>query len=233
MASKAILTAFLLVTSILWIPRNARARELKTNAITMPNAPSWLTESHVDRIVDKVQNKLEWDIRRITVQWYSDPAAFQKLHGFGDSVLAFSQKSTMSMAIGPKVTSTNFDSVFAHELTHIILYQKYKTAIPSWLEEGLATYIGKTNRVDYAWLAKQPHPDVRTLTHPFKTAVQSPRYQYLASTAVIEMLDAKCGLDDLLQLSMGSKLENYLSTTCGISDINAAFVKWVQRKAKH
>jgi hypothetical protein len=224
---QTLLAAFIMST----LTSVASAQEIQTNAILMPSAPSWLTDSRVDKVVDKVQSKLEWDIRKITVQWYSDPAQFQKLHGFGDSVLAFSQRNTMTIAMGPKIDTSNFDGVFGHELTHIILYQKYKDAIPSWLDEGLANFIGQNSKVDYKWLATQPHPDVHTMTHPFKASVVSPRYQYQASTAVIEMLDAKCGLDDLLQLSVGKNLENYLATFCGITDINQSFIAWVNQKA--
>jgi hypothetical protein len=215
----------------LFLGAGASAQEIQTNAISMPGAPAWLTDSRVDKVVDKVQSKLEWDIRKITVQWYSDPVQFQKLHGFGDSVLAFSLRNTMTIAMGPRIDTGNFDGVFGHELTHIILYQKYKTAIPSWLDEGLANFIGQNSKVDYQWLATQPHPDVHLMSHPFKASVVSPRYQYQASTALIEMLDAKCGLDDLLQLSVGKSLENYLASFCGITDINQSFVAWVKQKA--
>jgi hypothetical protein len=207
------------------------AEDIDTNAVSIPSAPQWLSSSRVERVVDHVQDKLEWDVRKIQVRFYSDEAQFEKLHGFGSSVLAFSQKNTGTIAMGPRINSTNFDSIFGHELTHMVLFQKYKTAIPGWLEEGLADYIGQNSKVDYVWLSTQDHPDVRTMTHPFKAQVQSPRYQYQASTAVIEMLAAKCGLDDLLQLSVGSNLEHYFATFCGIPDINQAFKDWVKKKA--
>jgi hypothetical protein len=210
----------------------AFAQSIDTNAVHMTDAPAWLTSNRVDNVVDHVQNKLEWDIRKINVVWYSDQKQFEKLHGFGDTVLAFSQKNTGTIAIGPRIDNSNFDSIFGHELVHMILYQKYKSAIPGWLEEGLANYIGQNSKVDYVWLQSQPHPDVRTMTHPFKSHVQSPRYQYQASTAVIEMLASKCGLDDLLQLSVGSNLEHYIATTCEINDVNQAFNSWVSEKAK-
>jgi hypothetical protein len=201
------------------------------NELTMTNSPDWLTESRVQNVVDHIEPTLEWDIRKIRVTWYTDQVAFQKLHGFGDSVLAFTLKKDNTISVGPKVTDDDFDRVFGHELVHIILGQKYKDAIPGWLEEGLANYISKHGTMDYPWLASQPRPDVRTMTHPFKSAVESPRYQYMASTALVEMIDKKCGLDDLLGLSVGSKLENYLATTCSMPDINLAFDHWLKSKA--
>jgi predicted SprT family Zn-dependent metalloprotease len=217
---------------ILICTSTAHAQDIETNSVSIPVAPSWLSVSRIDHVVDHVQDKLEWDIRKIKVRFYSDEAEFERLHGFGSTVLAFSQKNTGTIAMGPRINTGNFDSIFGHELTHMVLYQKYKTAIPGWLEEGLADYVGQNSKVDYVWLSTQSHPDVRTMSHPFKAQVQSPRYQYQASTAVIEMLAAKCGLDDLLQLSVGSNLDHYLSTFCGIPDINQAFNDWVKQKAQ-
>jgi predicted SprT family Zn-dependent metalloprotease len=231
MVSKNKLILFIAVLQVA-MATSSWAEDIDTNEVAIPAAPSWLTSSRVDKVVEHVQNKLEWDVRKINVKFYTDEAQFEKLHGFGSSVLAFSQKNTLTIAMGPRINTTNFDAIFGHELTHMILYQKYKTAIPGWLEEGLADYIGQNSKVDYVWLAAQEHPDVRTMSHPFKAQVQSPRYQYQASTAVIEMLAAKCGLDDLLQLSVGSNLEHYFATFCGIPDINQAFKEWVQMKAQ-
>jgi hypothetical protein len=72
-----------------------------------------------------------------------------------------------------------------------------------------------------------------TLKHPFSAvATSSARYHYQASQALVEMIASHCSLDDLLRLSVGKKLENYLSTFCSIDDINAEFRKWVAKKAK-
>lgn len=228
MVSKKILLVF----CALLISSNAfAAHSIDINELSMQGAPDWLTESRVQNVVDKIQGRLQWDIRKIQVRWYTDQAAFEKLHGFGPTVLAFSLKKDMTITVGPHVTSDDFDQVFGHELVHIISYQKYKEAIPNWLEEGLANYLSKHGTIDYGWLASQPRPDVRTMSHPFKSSVQSPRYQYMASTALAEMIDKKCGLDDMLGLSVGAKLEPYLATSCEMPDINAAFDQWLKSKS--
>jgi phage terminase large subunit-like protein len=170
--------------------------------------------------------------------WHPDQAEFLKAHGFDSSVVAFSLKTDNSVHLGPAVTSENFDTLFGHELVHIILYQKYKGAVPKWLEEGLANYLSNNRRgslwkVDYSWLATQPPRDVLTLGHPFKGAVQgNARFHYQASHALMEMIASHCTVTDLLQLSVSKKLESYLPTLCEISDVNAEFRKWVARKAK-
>jgi len=218
----------------------AFGKELQSNAIRFHNAPAWLTERRLEKLTDRIQNVLEWDVRRIEATWHTDQREFETLHGFGPAVLAFARRADHSVHVGPRVDSSNFDETFGHELIHVILFQKYKDAIPRWLEEGLANYAAKAAKVDYAWLAKRaPFPDVRLMIHPFK-AISAPegkgaegwRFHYVASQALIEMIASKCRLHELLQLSVGKKLETYLQTYCRIQDINVEFGKWVSKKAK-
>ena len=96
---------------------------------------------------------LEWDIRKIQVYFHSDEASFERSNNLGPAIIAVSLKADNAVHLGPKVTTQNFDQVFGHELVHIISYQKYKDAIPKWLEEGLANYLSKNGNVDYKWLA--------------------------------------------------------------------------------
>jgi len=115
---------------------------------------------------------------------------------------------------------------------HIIIYQKYKEAIPKWLEEGLANYLAKQGQVNYQWLAAHPFPkDVRGLTHPYDGDVDSIHYHYMASQALVEMIAKKCDLTNLLRLSVGRNLDAYLDTYCEIKDLNAAYQKWVKAKS--
>jgi hypothetical protein len=180
-------------------------------------------------VVEKIQNALEWDIRKIQVYVYTDEASFVKGLKLNFKVTAYFRRSDGSVHLGPDVTSQNFDAVFGHELVHVIFHQKYKGAIPAWLEEGLANHLAKREKVNYAWLAKQPTVDVTTLGHPNKE-IRGASFHYQTSTAVTEMIARRCSLPDLLRLSVGKKLTTYLSTYCEISDVNAEFVKWVKSK---
>lgn len=208
-------------------------KRIETNEVFMPDAPAWVTSSRVNRVVEHIQDNLEWDIRKITVRWYTDQAQFRRAHGFDDTVVAFSQKADNTVHLGPRVTASNFDDIFGHELVHVILYQKYKDAVPRWLEEGMANFFSKHGHVDYRWLASQPVPEVTQLVHPFgASATVSPQYHYMASTAVMEMIASKCQVSDLLQLSVGKKLETYLSTYCGIPDVTASFREWLKKKSR-
>ncbi len=220
---------------ILMLSAPAFANDIDTNEVHSTGAPAWATESLVNKAVSRIQDFMEWDIRKVNLIWYPDQAVFQRAHGFDATVLAFSKKQENTVHIGPRVTATDFESVFGHELVHIVLYQKYKDAVPSWLEEGLANYISKHGKVNYVWLSHQPYRDVRTLVHPFLNGAgitYDPQYHYQASTAAIEMIASKCSLPDLLQLSVGKKLESYLSTFCEIPDVNESFKAWIQKKAK-
>ncbi|MBI3544388.1 MAG: hypothetical protein HY075_14040 [Deltaproteobacteria bacterium] len=215
----------------------ASAAELLTNEVAIHDAPKWLTAARVNKVVQKVQRMLEWDIRKVEVRWHSNESEFAAAHGLPvvrdgtAQILAVSKKSENTIHVGPRVDTTNFDGTFGHELAHVIVYQKYKTAIPVWLEEGLANYSAKNSTVDYKYLSTQPDVDVKAMGHPFGGKGPGPRFHYMASTALMEMIASKCDIHELLQLSVGEKLESYLDTFCGISDLNAEFRRFVKRKA--
>ena len=216
----------------------AGTHPIDTNVAHADSAPAWVTGSRIDTIEDKVADKLGGaDFRKIRLAFYTDQAAFRRAHGFDDTVLAFTIKPENSVSIGPRVTTADFDPVFGHELVHVILYQKYKGAVPGWLEEGLANYLVKYGRVDYAWLATRPDRDVTSLAHPFgggggRVWPGGARYAYQASQALMEMIATHCEVTALVGMSVGKKLEDYLPTMCGIDDLNAEFRKWVARKAR-
>jgi hypothetical protein len=223
-----VLTALGLMTDI------AGAKDITTNEAVIANAPSWLTQPRVERITDRIQTKLEWTTRKIKVNWYATQADFDKVHGYGPQALAVTGKDggVASVHIGPNVDSANFDEIFGHELVHVIIFQKYKGAIPKWLEEGLANHLANRGKVDYHWLAKQPLPDdVRELAHPFSGSRSGVSYRYKASQAFAEMLDKKCDLQNLIRLSVERKMEDYISTYCEIKDLNQAFRDWVKKRA--
>lgn len=209
----------------------AQAKEIQTNAVSMPNAPEWLKTSRVEKVTDRMQSTLEWTVRKIKVVFYADQALFEKDHGLGPYARAVSHKNINLIRLGPKVNNENFDQVFGHELTHVIAYQKYKEAIPKWLEEGLANHLTKNASVDYKWLGSRPLPlDVRTLVHPMKGEVDDIRYSYQASQALAEMISKKCDLTNLLRLSVGKGMDAYLKTYCEIPDLNEAYKKWIEKK---
>jgi hypothetical protein len=52
------------------------------------------------------------------------------------------------------------------------------------------------------------------------------------STATVDMLAHRCNLKDLLMLTTGAKLTDYLETFCKIKDINADVREWVKKKSK-
>src|SRR3954465_15268142 len=179
---------FAMILLMLELPgRPAFAATVSTNEVVMTDAPSWVTEARLDRIVSKIQGFLEWDIRKIQVRYYSDQAAFEQAHGLGPVPIAVSKRADNSVHLGPKVTKEIFDTTFGHELVHIILFQKYKDAIPSWLDEGLANFVAQHGRVDYKWLAMQPPGDVRLLTHPYRDSTGGTdlaRFHYQTATAL-------------------------------------------------
>lgn len=213
---------------ILMFPVISLAVDIQTNAVNMPHAPEWLKRTRVEKITDRMQTKLGWTVRKVDVLWYTDLDSFMRAQSLGPFVRAVTNKSKGQIHMGPSVTSEDFDSVFGHEMVHVILGQRYKDSVPGWLEEGLANHFAKHGKVDYAWLKTQPlPPDVRKLSHPFSATVSTPRYHYQASHALAEMIAKKCDLTNLL--SAAKKLEDYLPTYCEIKDLNAEFANWIKK----
>lgn len=218
------------------------SRTIRTNELVVENAPSWITQNRVERIVARVQDKLEWTTRRTTVRYFADSASFANSHSLGTHAVAVTSAvgENAKILLGPKVTNGNFDQSLAHELVHVIVVQKYKGAIPKWLEEGLANHLARTGQVDYRWLAKQTLPkDVRELAHPMlraadsgRTLSQSLHFRYQASQALAEMLDKKCDLLNLVRMSVGKNMETYIGTMCEIKDLTKTFQDWITKKAK-
>ncbi len=207
---------------------------IQTNEVTMENAPAWLTQTRVESVASRIANKLEWSIRRVPVKWYYNTDDFDKAHSLGPFATAVTvvQGDRITIHLGPSVTDAEFDETFGHELVHVVVAQKYKSAIPKWLEEGLANHIAKHQKIDYKWLLRQAFPpDVRELAHPMRGTVGGIRYRYKASQALAEMLDKKCDLENLVRLSVQRNMEDYIKTYCEISDLNAAFKAWVKQQA--
>ncbi len=153
--------------------------ELLTNCARFIDAPKWLTMNRVNKVAEPVENLMEWSTRRVEVTWFQDQAAFQNAHGLGPAALAVSMRGQNKIYLGPRVTEQNFNQIFGHELVHVISAQKYKQAIPSWLEEGVANYISKNGKVNYQKLAGFELGDVSELGHPMRgyASMIQTRYQ--------------------------------------------------------
>jgi hypothetical protein len=201
----------------------------------MKNAPDWLTQPRVEKVTDHIKLHLSWVPRDVPVTFYYTAADYSKAQNLGPQSMAVTKYDggKASIHLGPLVTDKNFDETFGHELVHVEVFQKYKGAIPKWLEEGLANYFSSKEKVDYKWLAKQkPVDDVHNLAHPFSGDAAQINYRYKASQAFAEMLAKKCDLEVLIGLaSEAHKMEQYMNTYCEIKDLNVAFREWVKKKS--
>lgn len=209
----------------------ALGAELLTNCAHFANAPTWLTLNRVNKVAAPIENFMEWGTRRVEVIWYQDQDSFVKAHSLGPAPIAVAIRGENKILLGPRVTEKNFDPVFGHELAHVISAQKYKDAIPSWLEEGMANYVAKAGKVDYHALGHYKFADVSELAHPIKGDVAMIQTRYQASQALAEMLSSKCDFRNLLRLSVQRKLQDYLGNICRITDVNASFRQWIQDKS--
>lgn len=201
----------------------------------MSNAPDWLNRPRVERVTEHIKMHMEGvAAQRTPVTFYGTEEAYEQAQPYGPMSLAVTKYDggLPSIHIGPKVDDGNFDEVFGHELVHVMVHQKYKGAVPKWLEEGLANYFSSKNKVNYKWLASQKFPaDVHSLAHPFSGAASDVQARYAFSQAFAEMLAKKCDLEELLRLSVTRKMEDYMKTYCEIKDLNQAFHDWVKKKA--
>jgi hypothetical protein len=228
-----IAVAVTLLSQALPCAPGAQGATMDLQGARIQDPPAWLKASQAQSVIDRIQRELEWDLRRIEIRWRSNQKEFESSHGYGPTVLAFTRARNGTIDLGPRVTRDVFEAVLGHELVHMILFQKYKDAIPKWLEEGLANFLATRKRsVDYAWLSRQKLLPVRSLHHPFNDGID-PRYHYQAATAVMELIASRCPYGDLLQLSVGSNLDRYLPTLCNIQDLDSAFAAWIKARARH
>ncbi len=221
----------LIITLSLTLGLTTHASELLTNVAHFQNAPQWLNSTRVNRIAENVSRYMEWSIRRVEVIWYSSSSEFQNAHSLGPYAAAVTKRKENKILLGPQVNETNFDQIFGHELVHVTSEQKYKDAIPPWLEEGMANFIAKSKKVDYRKLKASIHSiDVKSLSHPMRGKLEEIQMKYLASQAVTEMIASRCDFINLLRMSVQRKLENHLNNICRIKDLNSEFKDWIRRK---
>lgn len=206
-----------------------RAEAIELNSLHFENPPEWITQQALQKVVTQVERKLEWDIRKIQVRYIPDAEAFEKTHTMGKTVQAFTRTRTGEILLGPLVNTKNWQTVLRHELTHVVLLQKYKNAVPDWMVEGLANRVGGERRVDYAWLKEQNWKTVRTLIHPFSEKDQS-KLHYQLSQAAVEFIESRCPLAELLQLSVGRSVEKYLKTFCRVESLDTELKAWISSR---
>lgn len=219
--------------TIFFIPSIGLAKNIRTNELSIYNAPRWVKQSKVEKVTDSVQSKLEWRIRRVPLYWHISEESFIKAQSLGAGPAAVTIKSTKKTQIqmGPKVNRDNYQRILGHELVHVIFFQKYKGAIPRWLEEGFANHLSRKEKVNYSWLSQQRLPeDVTKMGHPYQKQGVSVQVHYKVSQALVEMLKKRCDLDTLLRLSVERKMKDYIATYCNIKDINKAFKDWILEK---
>lgn len=209
-----------------------KAKVIKTNAASIYHSPSWLTRNRAEKVILRIERDLEWSIRRINVYWHKTESSFTSQHKLGPAVRAVTLSKDQTVHLGPQVNENNFEQIFAHELVHVISFQKYKGSIPKWLEEGLANHLAKKEKVNYRHLNKQKLPsDIYQMTHAFQGGLAAARVHYATSQAVAEMLAKKCDLMNLVRISLEGDMRIKIKNYCEIEDINKTFRSWVSTQA--
>ena len=85
---------------------------------------------------------------------------------------------------------------------HQITFNDYGAGLPTWLDEGLATYI--QNEQDSDWLntaiKENKLISVRSLSSPFSAIAEQAYISYAESHSIVTFLMKKYGKDKMLQL---------------------------------
>jgi len=221
---------FMMAASSIFALNAAAANDIATNEVNFIAPPAWITREMVVNTTKSIEEQLSGSsTRKIKVYYMSDSEKFNAEHKLSFPVGAFFRPKDQTVYLGPTVNKDNFERFFGHELVHVIFSQKFKAAIPLWLEEGLANYYSGRKDVNWKWLAKQPSIDVTSLRHPGNNSLGAD-FHYQTSTAVIIFISERCSLKELLMLSVGKKLENYLATFCKIKNLNGEYATWLAKK---
>lgn len=206
------------------------ATHFQTNSLKVQNAPDWLKPHDVIKVTERIENRLEWKIKRIPVIWHSSPKTYLKAHSLGPLARAVTvqQGGQVEVHMGPDIKKEDLQVSLAHELVHVIFRQKYRGSIPDWLEEGFANFYSEKDKISKSRLKSISLPgDVTTLTHPFKGMSLGVHDHYLVSQGMVQMLSEKCNLQQLLRLSVEKEITTFVKNSCGIENIHGTFIKWI------
>jgi hypothetical protein len=111
------------------------------------------------------------------------------------------------IAIGVATNQLSYGvDVTPHELTHWatghLVFNSYGAGLPTWLDEGLATYV--QNEQDSNWLnlaiKQNKLISVRTLSSPFSAVAEQAYISYAESHSIVSFLLATYGKDKMVQL---------------------------------
>jgi hypothetical protein len=111
------------------------------------------------------------------------------------------------IAIGVATNQLSYGiDVTPHELTHWatghLVFNSYGAGLPTWLEEGLATYVQDEQDSNWLNLAIKQNKliSVRTLSSPFSAVAEQAYISYAESHSIVSFLLATYGKDKMVQL---------------------------------
>jgi hypothetical protein len=214
---------------ISWTSVAAPNKELRTNCCLIQNAPAWLNTEMVKNTAKRVESRLQWTIRRITLRFESDPEKYKSVSTLQFPTRALFNPKNQTVYFGPTVNADNFSPTLGHELVHVVFNQKHRKAIPQWLEEGFANFIGSEVVPDYRFLNSENIPNISSLGHPNSDPDRF-RMHYQLASAAVDYISSRCKLNDLLMMSVKRSVEDYLHKLCKIKDIDSELIAWVKSK---
>jgi hypothetical protein len=143
-----------------------------------------------------------------------------------------------TIAIGVSTSQLDFgEGAVPHELTHWVIhhltFNSYGAGLPTWLDEGLATYI--QNEQDSDWLNSAIRENklisIRTLSSPFSAITEQAQTSYAESHSIVTFLLQTYGKEKMLQLlnvfHQGSGYDDALKQVYGF-DQDGLNALWLQ-----
>jgi len=142
--------------------------------------------------------------------------------------VAFTRYGTIAIGIAPDNLHWGKRAV-AHELTHLVIHQMTSnpySGLPTWLDEGLATYNeglldpGSAGLLEKA-VAENSLISVRSLSSPFSAYAAQSLLSYAQSYSVVNFLISKYGQTQMLELLLtfrqGSSYDDALEKVYGFN----------------
>jgi hypothetical protein len=205
------------------------AKEIRTNCCIVQQAPAWLNVETVKNTAKRIESRLQWTIRRVTIRFEADPERYKTVSTLQFPTRALFNPKNNTVYFGPSINADNFAPTLGHELVHVVFQQKHRKAIPAWLEEGFANFIGAETIADYRFLNSETIPKITSLGHPNSDPDRF-RMHYQLASAAVDYISSRCKLNDLLMMSVKRSVEDYLQKLCKIKDIDSELVDWVKSK---
>ena len=154
-----------------------------------------------------------FEVKQIPITYYSCVNAEElfRVRGFDFNMQMFLHKTGGQAGFNNDLYSGNNRDIYNHEVVHLYLNKAVKGKINSLLNEGLATYMGGSNEMEYSqhranllsYIIENPDFDFAQYLNAYDTFYinqDSTSVPYTVGALICELAYKECGKDLLLQM---------------------------------